>query len=124
MTNEAEAPKTKRRRAPDAGATRMVFEHSSTPANGQYRTVTFGSATVTAPKRSVAAARADRKADSTSQMLSRLAERLATPGIQIRAVKDVPLFQADPEYPSRLIRVLNGKRERGIIVDGKFKVLK
>lgn len=85
------------------------------------RRVKFGDVTITAPAptRSVVAAHV---AVSTAA-LSRAVERLAKPGISLRAKKGVPLFSLDSEDPDVVIRTLDGKTERGHLVDGVFQAI-
>jgi len=54
--------------------------------------------------------------------LSRAKNAFLKPGIRIRAGKNVPLFSVDPGNPSVLVRLLNGKRERGVVKNGAFEV--
>jgi|GEM_PF-2082553 hypothetical protein len=56
--------------------------------------------------------------------LDRALEKIIEPGIKLEAVKGVPLFHADPLHPGQIIRELDGKSERGVIVKGKFKIIK
>jgi hypothetical protein len=57
----------------------------------------------------------------STEALERLAERLAKPGVTLRARKGVPLFSCDSDDPEVMIRTLDGKTERGRIVDGVFR---
>lgn len=50
-----------------------------------------------------------------------LCKRLLNPGIVLHHPPGVPLFEADPLDPQRVIRRLDGKVERGHFVRGKFK---
>ncbi|MBI4814766.1 MAG: hypothetical protein HY791_00830 [Deltaproteobacteria bacterium] len=54
--------------------------------------------------------------------LERVKERILKPGVRIRTAKGVPLFHADPKNPGKLVRVLDGRRERGSFVNGEFQV--
>ena len=89
------------------------------------RKMTFGSTTVLidVPTK----AEADKNIKAGQEALARLFERLQTlPGIELTFAKDDPCYYADPENPSRLIRILNGKKERGVFSEeeGKFVVCK
>jgi len=44
------------------------------------------------------------------------------PGVKLRIGKSTPNFRADPTDPTQLMRVLDGKEERGVFVDGVFQV--
>ena len=47
---------------------------------------------------------------------------LRRPGVKLRIGKSTPIFRADPTDPTQLVRVLDGKEERGVFVDGVFQV--
>lgn len=55
--------------------------------------------------------------------LKKVRKKVVKPGVAMRARKDVPLFFADPSDPKRVIRELNGKRERGTFEDGEFRAI-
>lgn len=59
----------------------------------------------------------------STDMLERLSQKIARPGVQLKARRGVPLFSADPERPDRFVRKLNGKTERGVLENGVFKVV-
>ncbi len=54
--------------------------------------------------------------------LARAMRALQTPGVKLKRTKGVPLYAADPEQPDHLVRVIDGRRERGVFEDGEFKV--
>ena len=81
----------------------------------------FGAVTVAAAR--VDHAVAQRNIEEGQQALERAAKKLSEPGISIRAAKGVPLYFVDEKQPSRLIRKLDGKTERGVLEDGHFKVV-
>ena len=54
--------------------------------------------------------------------LRRAAAGIAQPGVNISQRQGVPQFRADPEDPGRLIRRTDGVEERGVFVDGVFRV--
>jgi hypothetical protein len=86
---------------------------------GRVAVFSFGSATVKVPVRD------EEWADNIalSQVaMKKLAKTLLKPGVKLRTSKDVPLFRSDPDQPGQLIRVLDGKEERGVFVDGQFKI--
>ncbi len=85
------------------------------------RKVKFGDVTITAPAPNRAVVNAN-VAFSTAA-LSRAVERLAKPGIFLRAKKGVPLFSLDSEDPDVVIRTLDGKTERGHLVNGAFQAI-
>ena len=59
----------------------------------------------------------------SAEALSRALTRLTRPGIRLRPKRGIPLFQVDENDPDILIRDLDGKRERGTLQDGEFKVI-
>lgn len=92
------------------------------PAKGKAksRKTRFGSVTVTAPAPSKAVIQGNVRA--STQALERVSSRLAKAGVRVRPKKDVPLYSLDSDDPDVMIRKLNGKIERGTLVDGAFKV--
>ncbi len=85
------------------------------------REVRFGDVVVTgsAPSEALVAAQVAR----SSEALARLATRLVRPGIGLRARKGVPRFSVDPVDPQLFVRELDGRTERGRLVDGTFQVV-
>jgi hypothetical protein len=100
-------------------STTMVI---NVPGNGtqKMRTTKFGNVTVTAPAPSEEQiARSVAASTRALEGLVRAFEKL--PGIDLPRQKDVPLFWADDDDPTIIIRELNGKIDRGRLVDGKYK---
>ncbi|GLV27332.1 hypothetical protein [Sphingobium chungangianum] len=85
------------------------------------RRVKFGDVVITAPAPQRDLIKAN-IAQSTAA-LARAARRLSKPGVVIRAKKGVPLFSLDSENPDVVIRTLDGKTERGQLVDGIFHAI-
>lgn len=54
---------------------------------------------------------------------TRAVEKIVQSGVKLELADGVPRFHADPDRAGRLIRVLDGKSERGVIEGGKFKSL-
>lgn len=52
--------------------------------------------------------------------LKRATTALTKPGVDIGSTRGIPLFEADRKSPDFVIRILDGKRERGKFVKGKF----
>lgn len=50
-----------------------------------------------------------------------LKKRLSTPGTFIPEEPGVPLYSVDSDDPSVLIRRLDGKEDRGVMVNGQFE---
>ncbi|WP_298965930.1 hypothetical protein [uncultured Methylobacterium sp.] len=84
-------------------------------------TTKFGNVTVTGAAPS--AESVERSVRQSSEALARLGERLAKPGIRLRPKKNVPLFWIDDDDPDLFVRRLNGRIERGRLVDGVFRVI-
>lgn len=61
--------------------------------------------------------------ERSTKALERVKRKLTTPGITIRAKKDVPLFSVAEGETDVFVRRLNGRVERGRVVDGTFKVI-
>jgi hypothetical protein len=87
----------------------------------EFSTVTFGAVSVNAVTPKVRELR--RNVTSGQAALARAAPKLGKPGVAVKSLAAVPLFRADPQDPSRLIREINGKTATGKFVNGKFKVL-
>lgn len=85
------------------------------------RKIKFGDVIVTAPAPSATVVKHNVK--RSSEALERLAKRLGKPGVSIRARKNVPLFSLDPDNPDVMIRTMNGRTERGHMVDGAFHAI-
>ncbi|MEG3162420.1 hypothetical protein U1763_18110 [Sphingomonas sp. LB2R24] len=85
------------------------------------RKIKFGDVTVTAPAPSATMVKHNVK--RSTEALERLAKRLGKPGVSIRARKNVPLFSLDSDNPDVMIRTMNGRTERGRMVDGAFHAI-
>ena len=55
--------------------------------------------------------------------LNRMGAVLSAPGVRLDIARGVPLYHADPHHPDRLVRVLDGDRQSGVLVNGEFRVL-
>ena len=86
--------------------------------------VTFGSVTVLVDVPTKA--EVEKNIKDGQEALARLLERIQSPGVKLKFKKGVPNYYADPEDPSRLIRILDGKKERVVFSkeEGKFVVCK
>jgi hypothetical protein len=84
--------------------------------------VRFGSVTVKGPVPDAETVK--RNVASGQSALKRALAALSKPGIKLPRNKGVPLYRADPEDPTILIRELNGREERGTLADGEFKTSK
>ena len=59
----------------------------------------------------------------STDALERAARSLIKPGVAIRAKKGVPLFSVAEGETGVFVRKLDGRTERGHLVDGVFKVI-
>lgn len=100
-------------------------------SNGQYLTVRgkavrgkkvkFGSVTISGSKPSAEEVRSN-VARSTAA-LERVTRKLANPGVIIRTKRNVPQFSVAEGEAGVFVRRLNGRTERGRLVDGQFRVI-
>jgi len=81
-------------------------------------TVRCGSVTVELVRPSQAEVR--RNIAAGQKALSGVKDAFLKPGIRLRAGKGIPLYSVDPKNPAILVRVLNGKKARGVLKDGAF----
>ncbi len=117
MSAKKPSPPAKHNR--DTAAGKIVV--NATKLGSEFSTVTFGAVSVNAASPKVREMR--RNVISGQAALARAAPKLGKSGVAIRSPAAVPLFRADPQDPSRLIREFNGKTATGKFVNGKFKVL-
>ena len=82
-------------------------------------TITFGSVTIKGSRLPIEEMR--RNIASGNSALGRAAKAFVKAGVKLHRGKNIPLYRADPEDPGVLIRELNGRIERGALVDGEFK---
>lgn len=83
--------------------------------------VKVGDVTVAVHKPTAAEVR--QNVDKGNEALKRLREKLIRPGVRVYARKDVPLYSADPDQPGVYIRKLNGQTDRGVLENGRFRVI-
>jgi len=107
--------------AANAGAATGRIVVNTAKAGSVFSTVTFGAVSVSAA--SPKANELRRNVTIGRAALARAVPKLAKAGVSVKAVSSVPLFRADPQDPSRLIREMNGQVATGKFVNGKFKVL-
>jgi len=114
------AEKTTAKRS-SAKAGLIVMAESKTARRARTATLQFGSASL-----KVGTGGHDdwsRNVDLGQAALKKMKLRLVKPGVKLRNSRSAPLFHADPADPGRLIRELNGKKERGVFERGVFKVI-
>ena len=97
----------------------IKFKRKAGCVAGRVKTLKFGSVTVEVPPRK--AAEVKRNIKEGQLALARAIKSIFTPGVKIEAAKGVPLFYADPKCPGKIVRELDGRRESGDFVNGKFK---
>lgn len=100
-------------------------------SNGQYLTVRgktrrgkkvkFGSVTISGTKPSAEEVKSN-VARSTAA-LERVTRKLANPGVMIRTKRNVPQFSVAEGEVGVFVRRLNGRTDRGRLVDGQFRVI-
>ena len=83
--------------------------------------VKFGSVTISGAKPSAATVKTN--VERSSAALERVAKKITRPGVVIRAKKDVPQFSVAEGETDVFVRKLNGRTDRGRLVDGIFQVL-
>jgi hypothetical protein len=115
----AKKPSVPARPTRDANAGRIVV--NTVNGGSAFSTVRFGAVSVNAVSPGDDELR--RNVSSGQAALARALPKLVRPGVTVKSLAGVPLFRADPQDPSRLIREVNGKIATGRFVNGKFKVL-
>lgn len=81
--------------------------------------IKFGSVTVVADPPTKSEIKRNIKAGQRA--LARALNAIVTPGVNVNLPSGVPLYRADSEKRGYIIRELNGKRESGVVENGKFK---
>jgi hypothetical protein len=59
----------------------------------------------------------------STDALEQAGKRLFVPGVRLRSKKDVPQFFADDKDPEIIVRRLNGRLQRGRLVNGSFEAI-
>ena len=83
--------------------------------------IRFGSVEVVAPK--PAPAEVARNIEQGRTALARAMGGLTTPGVELKRRKGIAFYAIDPERSDRLIRTIDGRRDRGVFENGQFKVV-
>ena len=99
---------------------KSVRSNPAAADSAKMTTVTFGSVTVTGPAPSEEVVRENIAA--SRRALERALDAFKKPGIRLPRRRYVPLYRADPNEPNILIRELNGREERGTMLDGQFVI--
>lgn len=83
--------------------------------------VKFGSAVISGAKPDAKLVQAN--VERSTEALERLTAKLAKPGVSLRAKKGVPRFSISENEAGVFIRRLDGRTERGRLVNGVFEVI-
>jgi hypothetical protein len=83
-------------------------------------TVKVGGVEITAPAPDAETVAAN--LDKSRKAMEGLVQAFVRPGIRLYPRKGVPLYSADPDDPSYIIRKLDGLTDRGVFVNGVFEV--
>lgn len=83
--------------------------------------IKFGSVTITGKKPTAAVVTQNVKI--STEALERVGKWLIKPGVMIRRKKDVPQYSVAEGETGVFIRRLNGRTDRGRLVNGVFKVI-
>lgn len=111
------AKTTSRKRATGAASTlTMRTSRSSRPSK-----VKFGSVVVTGTKPSSELVQVN--VQKSTEALARVTAKLAKPGVSLRPKKGVPRFSIAENEAGVFIRRLDGRTERGRLVNGVFEVI-
>ncbi len=104
-------------------STTMARRVPRASVGAELKMVRFGSVTVMVCPPSEAEVRRNIRAGQLA--LSRARARFVTHGVKLSYSRNVPLFSADPDDPTVLIRQLHGKKERGVLgKDGRFEAFR
>jgi len=83
--------------------------------------IKFGSVTVVGSAPSAESMKIN--VERSSRALERAAKKLLRPGVDLRAKKNVPQFSVAEGETGIFVRRLNGRIERGRLVNGAFQVI-
>jgi len=83
--------------------------------------IKFGSVTISGSKPSAGSIK--KNVERSTAALERVVKRLERPGVDIRAKKDVPQFSVAEGESGVFVRRLNGRINRGRLVNGAFEVI-
>ena len=100
---------------------RLTSRHTVASIRMVRQRISIGNLTLIVPRPTKA--QVQENARQSTEALARALTRLTRPGIRLRPKRGIPLFQVDENDPDILIRDLDGKRERGTLQDGEFKVI-
>lgn len=98
---------------------RKVPAKKSTPS-ASVKT-TYGAVTIISRQPSAAELKQNLK--ESAAVIKRFGEKISRPGVNLHHLAGIPTFAVDTKDPTLIVRDFNGKKERGMFVKGKFKVL-
>ena len=93
----------------------------NTKGNARGSKVKFGGVTVSGVKPSAASVKVN--VERSTRALERVSKSLSKSGVMLRAKKDVPQFSVADGEKGIFIRRLNGRVERGRLINGQFAVV-
>lgn len=97
------------------------FITANAKGNSRGSKVKFGGVTVSGVKPSAASVKVN--VERSTQALERVSKSLSRSGVMLRAKKDVPQFSVADGERGIFIRRLNGRIERGRLINGQFTVI-
>lgn len=65
----------------------------------------------------------ERNVERGRSAMNRMGAALSASGVRLDAVAGIPLYHADPQHPERIVRVLDGHSQSGLLVNGEFKAI-
>lgn len=93
----------------------------STPKAAKARVMRFGS--VILEQEPVGRVDVERNVERGRSAMNSMGAALSAPGVRLDVVAGVPLYHADPQRPDRIVRVLDGHSQSGLLVNGEFKAV-
>jgi hypothetical protein len=98
---------------------RRVSVMSYNLKSASHGVITFGGVTIEGRKPSAESVKAN--VEQSTNALSRLSSKLTRPGIRLSRKKGVPRFSVDENDPAIFIRALDGRTDRGRMINGEFE---
>lgn len=109
----------RKQRRPSAAVRIVAIPDGQT--QGKARRVRFGAVEIKAA--SLKPAQIEQNIAQGREALARAAGSLKKAGVKLRRAKGVAFYAMDPEHPDRIVRTIDGVRERGVFENGRFQVL-
>lgn len=86
-----------------------------------YGQVTFGDVTIAGNLPSAESVRVN--VERSANALARIGKTLAKPGVRLPKKKGIPRFSVDEDDPTIFVRVLDGRVDRGRMINGEFELV-